>query len=78
MVELTMNGDVVKNLFKPNPIERTDVFYNIFKKEDVTLQEYLERIKALECPQSHDKTCANFNCHYNNRLLHKLVVNGGD
>ena len=73
-----MNGDALKNLFKPNPIERTDVFYNLFKKEDMTLQEYLDRPTAFECPQSHDKSCANFNCHYNNRLLHKIVVDGGD
>lgn len=72
-----MHGENLKGLFKPIPIKTTyDLLDNINEK-DMTLKQWLDGMENVECPQSLDRTCANFNCSYNYRLLHKLVLTGG-
>lgn len=72
----TMHGDVLKKLFKPIPIKTTYDFFDNLKEKDMTLKEWLDGLEIVECPQSLDKTCANFDCNANYRLLHKLVITG--
>ena len=71
-----MHGDVLKRLFKPIPIKTTYGFLDNLKEKDMSLKEWLDVMACVECPQSLDKTCANFNCNWNYRYLHKLVVTG--
>ena len=76
MVELTMNGDKLKNLFKPIPIKTSYNLFDWLAERNMSLKRYLEFIQNTECAKSKDKTCANFKCQYNYRLLHKLVLTG--
>ena len=71
-----MHGDALKRLFKPIPIKTTYGFLDNLKEKNMTLKRWLDVTKNVECPQSVDKTCANFNCHWNHRYLHKLVLTG--
>ena len=71
-----MHGENLKRLFKPIPIKTSYDLLDNLKEKDMTLKQWLDAMHNVECPQSLDKTCANFNCHSNYRLLHKLVVTG--
>ena len=78
MVESTMHGDVLKRLFKPKPIKTKYTLLDSLKERDMTLKQYVDELKIIECPKSVDRTCANFECHSNYRLLHKMVLQNED
>ena len=73
-----MHGDALKRLFKPIPIKTSYDLFDNLKEKNMTLKQWLDFIKYGECPQSVDKTCANLECNYNYRYLHKLVLTGED
>lgn len=70
----TMNGEILKGLFKPISIKTTYGFFDNLKEKDMTLKQWLDAMHNVECPQSVDKTCKNFECNFNYRILHKLVI----
>ena len=72
----TMHGENLKRLFKPIPIKTNYGFFDSLKDRNMTLKDWLDAMKTMECPLSVDKTCANFDCNFNYRLLHKLVITG--
>lgn len=69
----TMHGEILKKAFKPIPIKTSYDLLDNLKEKNMTLKEWLDGLKCVECPQSLDKTCKNFECAYNYRLLHKMV-----
>ena len=76
MVELTMNGDVLKSMFNPIPIKTTYTLFDWLNERDMSLEKYLHYLKYVECAKSKDKSCANFECANNFRLLHKIEKTG--
>lgn len=71
-----MHGEILKKLFKPIPIKTSYGLLDNLKEKNMSLKEWLDAMHDVECPQSLDKTCANFNCNFNYRHLHKLVITG--
>lgn len=68
-----MPGEILKKLFKPIPIKTTYDLLDNLKEKNMSLQDWLNATKNGTCPQSLDKTCKNFDCSFNNRLLYKMV-----
>lgn len=66
-------GGVLKSLFKPISINAKYTLFDNLKEKDISLKEWLDCIKNVECPQSLDRTCKNFDCYANYRLIHKIV-----
>ena len=69
----TMHGEILKKAFKPISIKTSYDLLDNLKEKNMTLKEWLDAMHNVECPQSLDRTCKNFDCAYNYRLLHKLV-----
>jgi len=69
-----MHGENLKRLFKPIPIKTSYDLLDNLKEKNMTLKQWLNTMHNVECPQSLDKTCKNFECAYNYRLLHKMVI----
>ena len=76
MVELTMNGDTLKHIFKPIPIKTNYTMFDWLKDRNMSLEKYLDFMQYVECAKSKDRTCANFDCRNNFRLLHKIEKTG--
>ena len=68
-----MPGDVLKKLFKPKSIKTTYGLLDNLKEKDMTLKQWLDFKMVCECPKSIDRTCKNFECDFNCRLLHKMI-----
>jgi len=68
-----MHGEVLKKLFKPIPIKTSYDLLDNLKEKNMTLKDWLDATKNGMCPHSHDKTCKNFDCSFNDRLLYKMV-----
>lgn len=71
-----MNGNILKNAFKPIPIKTTYTMFDWLNERNMTLKKHLDMIQYIECDKSKDGTCANFDCRYNYRLLHKIELTG--
>lgn len=71
-----MNGNLLKNVFKPYPIKTTYTMFDWLVERNMTLKKYLEFRKPIECAKSKDNTCANFNCKWNHRTLHAIERTG--
>ena len=69
-----MHGSVLKRLFITKPIKTNYTLIDNLKERNMNLEQYLDAIKDIECPKSLDRTCANFECNSNYRLLHKMVL----
>lgn len=69
-----MHGENLKRLFKPIPIKTSYDLLDNLKEKNMSLKEWLDAMHNVECPQSIDRTCKNFDCTYNYRMLHKLVL----
>ncbi len=75
MVEI-MNGDVLKRVFKPIQIKTTYTMFDWLVERNMTLSKYLDFMKYSECEKSKNRTCKNFDCRFNYRILHKIEKTG--